>query len=580
MAVFQLVILAVWTVVVIRILSARATLPGRVVAGYLLLGGLLAFTALPLVDRLIGPYGGPQGGNPVYGSAYSTLYASWTRLLIIVGPVLAVTARRATRAALSVADSFLLAFAVGLGADLVELSFSLAQPGPHLKHLQWLPPLVYHGPPSFTDTIYVVPTVAYWAALVVLTVAIVQRFVRVPWTAAAAGTLVFLWAGAAQAAAIRAATPPFTKGVFHALRAHRDMPVVALGLLVVSSLAETAWVRSLSARPDDAGSAVAVRPANLATALRWWRTQQLGHAAALADREAAASRRAVGTAEARRAIRIRAEQLDLAEQAGPRLGERVRFWAGALWAPALFLFVLWGLPRLPTLDKDVWTARVFSSRLLSLPLSLPGTLLAVYLAGLLVRSVPARPSRAPDTAAFGMARRSVLAAGVGLFILVVAMVKVEQLYPLQGPLGYILGRQPADFTRNQLAIMYLLAGIAALRWIGESGPAWRQRPAVERRDLAVTNALALASGVVVTWTVLAINRSLIPWLHRRWGTSAYSHFKTNGLNFFAILGAVVGGIAALLVVVALRLVVTRARAFLLAQDRPARAGRMAGAANS
>ncbi|MDA2914881.1 hypothetical protein MYX77_13195, partial [Acidobacteriia bacterium AH_259_A11_L15] len=57
MAYLSLLVLTAWTIVLLRLLGARATLSERTYLTYLLLGASLGVLAMPLVRLLFAPYG-------------------------------------------------------------------------------------------------------------------------------------------------------------------------------------------------------------------------------------------------------------------------------------------------------------------------------------------------------------------------------------------------------------------------------------------------------------------------------------------------------------------------------------------
>ena len=84
MALISLFLIAAWTVVVIRLFAARATLSERTYGTYLTLGALMALTAAPLAEKFIFPY--PL--NP-YGDGYffSDFFRVFIRNLVLLTPV-------------------------------------------------------------------------------------------------------------------------------------------------------------------------------------------------------------------------------------------------------------------------------------------------------------------------------------------------------------------------------------------------------------------------------------------------------------------------------------------------------------
>src|SRR2546426_1091871 len=137
MPVFSVLLLALWTLAVLRVLGLRATLSGRTLGTYLLLGALLGMIAIPLVRELGAPYG-------EQGPYVNEVLSLGDQALLLI-PVLWYLFFRRAHEVTSVADAFLLAFAVGFGFDLVGALLAASGATAPLKGLSFWPPWQFDG---------------------------------------------------------------------------------------------------------------------------------------------------------------------------------------------------------------------------------------------------------------------------------------------------------------------------------------------------------------------------------------------------------------------------------------------------
>src|SRR4051812_12130617 len=103
-----LVVQTVWCAVVLLTLGAYRTLSLRTLGTYVCVGLLLGVVAVPVVEYAFAP---------LYESAAGALLICAIRQLLLLAPLAPFFFRRLHRVA-SIADTYLLAFAVGLGYQL------------------------------------------------------------------------------------------------------------------------------------------------------------------------------------------------------------------------------------------------------------------------------------------------------------------------------------------------------------------------------------------------------------------------------------------------------------------------------
>ena len=230
---------AVWAALLLVVLSARSTLGARTLLTYGLLGVLLATILLPLVPRLLTPYGEQR--------AFLLVLVSLTSLFIIVAPVVGPLFKGRGYPSLSVADMCSLGFFVGFGADAAGLLLAAGAAADRIQPLQLWPPWTIE-----TDT-YLAVGFAYRAALVALVSATSLRMTRRMRPAIAAGSVAFLILGLERAAALMVFGGQTTilSGAMVRVFAHGLLlPWITLGGLVAASVWEGQRVDSDTARAE------------------------------------------------------------------------------------------------------------------------------------------------------------------------------------------------------------------------------------------------------------------------------------------------------------------------------------------
>lgn len=198
MALLWLVVVVLWTLLVLRVVGARATLSERTFATYLVLGALLAIAAAPPLASLVNPYNQPPSG-------FVLLVLTMGRLALVLAPVGYALRSRGTERALSVTDAFLLAFMVGFGFDLLGAVVTASAAAQPLRGLSFLPPWEIE-----TDQRMTVAGFGYWAGLIALTYAAARRFLREPRIVVGVSLAAFLLVcllATAQATALRPTGP-------------------------------------------------------------------------------------------------------------------------------------------------------------------------------------------------------------------------------------------------------------------------------------------------------------------------------------------------------------------------------------
>jgi len=132
---------ALWTYLIVRLVAARSTLSNRTLLTYALAGWMIGIVALPLVDRLILPYGHEL-------SADRLLALNFLRIVTLFAPVAVLLLSRRAHRVLSVADAFLLAFMVGFGFDFLCGFIALPTHADVANQLAFFPPFQLESAPA------------------------------------------------------------------------------------------------------------------------------------------------------------------------------------------------------------------------------------------------------------------------------------------------------------------------------------------------------------------------------------------------------------------------------------------------
>jgi hypothetical protein len=197
-------LLALWTLLLIRVGAARATLSRRTFLLFLLQGAFLGTIGMRLIQRLFDPTG-LWIHNP-----WITFLVTLSWMLSLLAPVRILLTGRMSRMT-SVADAFLLAFAIGFGFDLCGALLAASMALHPLKGLWLFPPWQFTGdmiwystadsgsPPFIQHLVFA--GYGYWAGLAALVRAATLRFVRKPRLSWCIQGAVLLWVVADAAVA-------------------------------------------------------------------------------------------------------------------------------------------------------------------------------------------------------------------------------------------------------------------------------------------------------------------------------------------------------------------------------------------
>lgn len=500
----SLLFFTTFTLGAMRVVAARATLGPGTMLRYVVLGMLLGPLAVVPAHRLLDPYG------LLAGSTWVQFISEALTLLILLAPVLVFLFVRRAWVVLSIADAFLLAFAVGLGYDLLGWLLQAGAGQDPLVAMKWLPPAVFEpagaGGPTIAST-------GYLLALVTLGLVSAHRFglgrasrrtvASIVFVLVAVSRLAPAWSTAEEGYASRAGGIVATLTFDGAL-----IPWIAFVLVVLLQWRESRWITV-----DDAAGPVRLfsewkRQLEALVDREFGRLRRLTEAYGLrrqTEIALAESRRRPADAFVQRLARhvgslarsaIRAAEAYREAGATGSAGSEsetgpVAWWVDRPWIPALAVWVaFFGIFVLPG---------AFA------------TLASLALAALLVWwfvSSPAKaaPGPTPDRMIRFQSESWILAAG-----LVAAAITILGAAP--GQLTWPIVTQLPEDPR----LVLLLLATAACALTLPTRRTWRARPAGERRPVMVRRGLVAAqTAILVGGTVWVYTRGLTA-LHEKYG---------------------------------------------------------------
>jgi hypothetical protein len=577
-----LLLLAAWTILVVRLLGARATLGLRAFLSYLLLGILLAPVIEPLIYKLISPYG-------TSGPWTQEMLAATTQiaLLATVAPFLLSSRLRAMT---SVADAFLIGFMVGLGFDLAGAVTAATLAG-SIDALQVWPPFTLSISPIS------VAGYAYWTGLLALTVAVSFRFLSGWLARALLPALVFVWVVTEQAALATTqdtSNPAewlgdwvgrFQNGAWTAW--------IVLAALIVFEGVEALWVAHLRLEQGNRFGSLQNLWHILQAAARGrpGEAGRLAHLGALrrqthiVETEALLSPTNALLQRDKLALEARLQRAEAAEpqsRTGLRtLPAAVRTWASWKWlsahlemliqVAACVLLVLLYFP-LPGVDANlssaIWESWPFGWSVPFLPVTVLSAVLMVIILWRYVISAgkPQAPNDADDVTKFN-AERAILTAAIGIALIVYAYVSIDRLYPFPNLISYYTKLPLPQYSPNQIIVLILLFALVLTGTSLGRTMRWQRQPIEERRASVIRNLLALTTGAIILWIGLGIYIPILTDLQSRYGADFFRRFGGGAVSntAVAVLAILAVGAVSLLVSGVLRYLSRRVEVFLTAE---------------
>ena len=540
MALIALLLLAGWTVLVVRVLCARATLSGRSFLTFFLLGALLAPTASPMAEKLFAPY---NDAGP-----WIAFFISLARQLPLLLPVFLIR----KFPTLSVADAFALAFMTGFGFDLSATFVAAAIAAQPLRGLSLWPPW------EFKSAAFSVAGYGYWTAVVALAFAAGQRFLRRPKTVWALTAAVLLLV-VVEAASLLWRSPPSWLSIFGMLTFHGAITAwLALVAVVALSFYEAAWSAPASAEAPGKFRLLEEWQALLQMLFRRdfkgyaalreqyaWRQQS-----ELAQAESVAAPEAPRLVQITRDLRVREWEISEHGAAGkPEAALPPQpWWRGpraAIWGAWLAIFfVIVVVPRLPAgVGAFVWSFPLLHYRLPAFPLTVLECVLVYILVRrhLLSAARPTAPADVDDVIRFH-GENAALKIGIGIVLIVLVYAHPEHLYPFSSMATHFAGARIPPWDATQVGTVLLLFATAVTGITVKRSRRWQEIPIEERRKSALHNALQLIIAIMVVWLCNAIYISWVVKFHNNLGATLFNVFGRGGNYAAAVITAVLTGL--------------------------------------
>lgn len=548
---------AFYTLLVVRVFAARATVSERTIGTYLLFGGLYGLVAQPLLERVVSPYGEMGPWVAFFGAL--SLHAA------LLAPVVWHLFRSRAVRGLSVADALVVAFAIGFGATLASALLRATVAEEVLPGLTNFPPWQTLASPEGEGP--VAAGVGYWTAFTALLMAGAARFAKWPWAVWAAGAAGLLFTSF-EAGALR--VPP--TGIWETLfKLTRQGGLTAWAVLigvVVLQVMEGRWERAARSEADGnedlleegrtlIAALFARRFGEFAERARAYRLARQGRISLATAQASAHPERAARGARAMIA-RAFGGAVPPPDYGSPQPPPRfVAAWGGAI-AFAVAVFVV---PRLPEgLRNWLWS---FWGLHFALP-GLPFTILTAVLTVIVVRRLlaapgrPASPGRPDDLLGF-LAERAV---GLASFGLLLGALLYAQPGRLIDPTPYLQNVE-AGVQPWHAATLLLLAAAAATGVLARRTSQWQAAPIEDRRRAALRTALESATLFLLVWAVDGFYTAELAKFHDKLGPALYRRFEGDGNYVAAILTATVVGLASAAVMVLARRWIGRTEAFLV-----------------
>lgn len=537
MALLSLLLLAVWTLLVIRVACARATLSERTLLTYLVAGVLLGTVISPLTQKLFAPYNetGP----------WVAFWVCLARQAILLLPLLRVLRVRA----LSVADGFLAGFVLGFGFDLSTAVLAAAVAREPFKNLMLFPPWQFAGP-NFSVAGY-----GYWTALVALAFVASQRFMRQAKQVWIITGVIFLFVVTETATLI--VPPQGLLAIFATVSFHgRWTAWLALFALVALAVYEAQWTDRATGVAPPSARLLTEWQSLLERLLRgkfndYARLSEqfaLQRQIELVNAEMRATRRDRSLFQLHVSLQQRLREIkeNISPLAPPVItppgplafwrNPRVVVWAGWL----LLLFVVLVIPRLPTgLGQFLWSFWLFHYRPPAFPFTILNTVLVViifrrYLLGAGGSPTPSGPDRAILLYGEKLALDTALAA----VLLVWLHGRPEFFYPFPSLVAGFSGVGLPNLSPLQVSTFLFLLATAATGSAAFRMQRWWETPLREQRRSVLRNALRAGGALLVVWICNAFYPSLVILTHQNLGPTLFGLFGAGGNYYAAILSLI------------------------------------------
>jgi hypothetical protein len=516
MALFLVLLRACQALVTVRIAAVRTTLRLPVFISFFAYGFLVGPVTAPAFYRFLAPYGATYAG---WAAVWARLFPAVGVLCVLMLPILALHGSARTRAGLSIADSFLLAWVCGYGFDFQRLFFAAVFASAPLKDFTNLPPGLIEN--ATTTAV----SCAYLVALPVLLYAFALRMIRsrpVSWGLLAVGLLI---SGMISSEGMLGEATPIP---FKALiQGETPYWIVFLGFLALEFF---------EARQAASGSRL--------SALTEWRAAVV----ALTSGKWQAFREAVR----RFRLTVRTQLVELELRKNPADGQlakqsrelysalnratrpsppapRVlldRYWTHAGLVLLLFIVIL---PMWPQAKTAFWNLPVLHFTLTDTALTVFSLILAAMIVRLYVISAgaPWNPWDTDEAVRFA-GDRAVLRAALAIVILLVVYGHAGENYAISSPVSAVVNSWVQPPQGQELIYLVLVITTIATGVTLSGSERWRQARAALRQRAAIDRCLEIGALVFGAWIVLPLFPPIQAYLHAHHGPWLFNSFGANG----------------------------------------------------
>ena len=580
MPLIQVFLVAVWALIVVRVLAFRATLSLRTLLTFLMLGAVVGPIALPLVQGFFNSYGSYQ--------IYHWPVVAFGVELLLLAPVLAFLFFRRAHRLTSVGDAFLLAFMTGFGYDLIATLAGVASTTYAAAGLSYFPPFTFQG------NGVTVAGFGYWTGLIALAIAAAARFLHSRVAAGVAGLVAIFWVTAEiSGLAVSQKQSSLLGVVFGNLTLHGLLtPWLCLLALLGLTLWEAKWASSADATAGHglisqwSAALAALAGGKFGEFLRLTQASRLRRRLALAQKELWLDPSDAYLASVCRELNARLRAMEAApvaaETPSPAWLKR-RLLQIALLAGFVVIVLL--LPQISALREFFWKWALLNAPLLPLNLSLLNCILAVIIGWryLSAAIAPDGSGELDDLLQFS-GEDTILQVSLYAVFLGLMYGKTEDLYSLNS-LPQLLSLAPAaNYDHAQLTTAMMLIVAVATGLSLKRSDALRRQSIPRRRSAALirtVNLLILIAGLGIVLVIFQQGQIL---LHSLMGGLLFRIFGRNGNSAGDTLVGVVTIAFSFAVFWGLAVLAERVKAFLMpppatpaSQETAGRTGATAGA---
>jgi len=523
-------IVAVWTLVLFRVICFRTTLGARTLLTFLALGALLGTTANPLVEKFFNSY--RYEGNQLY-----VLLILLCQHILMVAPVLILLMRPAWRYSSSVCDAFLSAFMIGAGYEFLGALMALAPAQNVSTGLAFFPPGV-----ASTSTL-TVGGYGYWNGLVALALVLCFRRLRKPIVAYSVAGLALLLTVLDHYGAT--ANVPLGEKIRTVTLHGNLLPWLLLVLLIGAVILE------MISSKADGKEAIAEFQAVASSAIGFkWNQARLTSAGYHLRRQAqilaAEHQSEPGNEQIQRLRQSVDSSLAKLASITPAPSSSPIDWLKKCWPQvlAVAVFVCFAIflvmPSMNSVSNWIWTSLPFAVRFAPFQLTLLATLLVVLLMWQYV-SLPwqAFSRTISDEVGQFAAEQWIVRLGVGVLLIALLYPHPGEFTAFQSNLARGANIQVPGFNEVQVLTLLLLLALSVGTLTVKRAELWHKMAGSGYLNGLAHNFITLCTLSAVSWLALVFFTQAQIFAHANFGVAFFNYFGTNGNSMLEmVLGLV------------------------------------------